>query len=68
MPPAHNENDLPAEELARRVVVYNRAYTGAIFRNYVPDRAEVGRAFAPALARNEDEPMQVAWRASTKNW
>ena len=59
VPPAHNEKDLTAEELARPVVVYNRAYTGAIFGDYVPDRGEVARSFAPALARNEYEPMQV---------
>ena len=59
LPPVHDERDLGAKELARPVVIYSRAYTGAIFGDYVPEAGEVGRAFSVAMARNEYEPMQV---------
>ena len=59
LPPAHQEQDLSAKDLARRVVIHNRPYTGAIFADYVPSAEEVQAPFAPAMARNEYEPMQV---------
>ena len=59
LPPVHREQDLPEKYLARPVVIYNRPYTGAIYADYVPDRAEVKAEFVSAMARNEYEPMQV---------
>ncbi len=59
LPPVHTEQDIPAQALERPVVVYNRPYTGAIYGDYVPDVHEVEAPFAPAMARNEYEPMQV---------
>ena len=59
LPPAHSEGELTAEALAKPVLIYNRPYTGAIYADYVPGPAEVEAGFAPAMARNEYEPMQV---------
>jgi hypothetical protein len=59
LPPVHREQDLQAKDLARPVVIYNRPYTGAVYGDYVPDATEVSAGFAPAMARNEYEPMQV---------
>ena len=59
LPPVNREQDLRAQDIAAPVVIYNRPYTGAVYADYVPDAKEVATGFAPAMARNEYEPMQV---------
>lgn len=58
LPPIHREQDLRAQDIAGPVVIYNRPYTGAIYADYVPAATEVAARLAPAMARNEYEPMQ----------
>jgi len=59
LPAVHDEQDLGKRLLGQPVVVYNRPYTAPCFADYVPNREEVNKDFAFAMARNEYEPMQV---------
>ena len=59
IPVVHSERALPAEVLAKPLVVYNRPYTEAIYADYVPCAREVTAPFEMAMARNEYEPVQI---------
>ena len=45
--------------LSKRIVIYNRPYTAAIYSDYVPSKDEAQSPFVMAMAGNEYEPIQV---------